>query len=217
MQRILYTLLLSLAVLLQVEAQTPMRDWLASMPDSVMPLLVKNRRLDLIDFYDAKMEATVANLLEGKSHLEVLTDDFMQLSYTGTSAISMKLLHVNDTTDILCMVTTMKTQGSVAIHDSRIAFFDEAWNPLDATTYISEPRIEDFRLDVQSDSAQVAWGKLNIFFRAYQLSAESTMLKCVLTVPDYLSSDEREAVKPYVRQEPLTYRWINGRYVCDEQ
>lgn len=212
MQRIVYFLLLSLMTLLYAEARTPMRDWLISMPDSVTPLLVKNRRLDLIDFYDAKMEAVVTNLLEGKSRLEMLTDDFAQLNYTGASDITMKLLPVNDTTDILCMVTTMKDQGPSAIRDSRIAFFDEAWMPLDATPYISEPRIEDFRANVQSDSAQVAWGKLDIFFRTFHLCAETTELKCVLTAPDYLSADERQQVIPYLRQEPLTYRWTQSKY-----
>lgn len=214
MKRLTHILLLSLAVFLQAEARTPMSEWLVSMPDSVMPLLVKNRRLDLIDFYDARMEATVTNLLEGKSHLKTLTDDFVELSYTGASDVAMKLLAVNDTTDILCMVTTMK--GKSTVSDSRIAFFDKQWRPLKATDYIDEPCIEDFRSTQQGDSAQWAWSKLDIFFSTYHLSAESTSLKCVLTTTDYLSADDRKEVIPYLRKEPLTYRWANGKYEAYE-
>lgn len=191
-----------------------MREWLVSMPDSVIPLLVKNRRLDLIDFYDARMEATVTNLLDGKSHLKTLTDDFVELSYTGASDVTMKLLAVNDTTDILCMVTTMK--GKSTVSDSRIAFFDKQWQPLKATDYIDEPCIEDFRSIQQSDSTQWAWSKLDIFFSTYHLSAESTSLKCVLTTTDYLSADDRKEVIPYLRKEPITYRWDNGKYEAYE-
>ena len=189
-----------------------MRGWLAAMPDSVMPLLTKNNRLDFIDFYDAKMEAVVTNRLEGKSSMTALTDDFVQISYTKSTDVAMKLLPVNDSTDILCLVTTVKALAD----DSRIAFYDAQWRPLDAASYITEPSMDDFRSTLQGDSAQWAWGKIDIFFRAYRLDAESSELKCVLTTPDYLSKEDREEVAPYVRQEPLVCRWINGKYLRNE-
>ena len=212
MPRILFTFLLSLVTFLYAEAQNPIRNWLVSMPDSVMPLLTKNNRLDFIDFYDAKMEAVVTNRLEGKSRMDMLTDDFVHFGYTKSSEVTMKLLPVNDSTDILCMVTTARA----AVGDSRIAFFDDQWHPLDAVSYIHEPHIEDFRSTLQSDSAQWAWSKMDIFFRTYQLSAESTELKCVLTATEYLSKEDREEVAPYVRQEPLIYRWINNAFQLNE-
>lgn len=216
MKRILHILLLLIVALLQAEARTPMREWLTSMPDSVMPLLIKNRRLDLIDFYDARMEAVVTNLLEGKSRLETLTEDFAKIDYTKSSDVSLKLLAVNDTTDILCMVTTIKGKEKTTVDDSRISFFDEQWIPLKVASYIDEPCIEDFRSNQQDDSAQWVWSKLDIFFRTYQLSAENTELKCVLTTTNYLSADDRKEVIPYLRKEPLTYRWTNGKYEAYE-
>ena len=212
MQRIVYSLLLSLVTLLYAEAQTPIRSWLVSMPDSVMPLLTKNDRLDLIDFYEARMRAVVNNRFDGKSSLDTLTENFLRISYTPSADVTMKLLPVNDTTDILCMATTAKAM----VNDSRIAFFDMQWQPLDLTFYMHEPRIEDFRSTVQSDSAQLAWNKLDAFFRTYHLCAESTELKCVFTTPDHLSADDRKEVTPYLRREPLTYRWTNGKYESHE-
>ena len=211
MRRIVYTLLL-LALALHVEARTPMRNWLVAMPDSVMPLLTKNNKLDFIDFYDAKMEAVVTNRMEGKSRMDTLTADFVRFAYTPSTEVEMKLLAVNDSTDVLCMVTTMKA----AVRDSRIAFFDEVWQPLKVSGYMVEPRIEDFRSTThQGDSAQRAWSKMDIFFRTYHLCAEEATLKCVLTALDYLSREDREEVEPYVHQA-LDYRWTNGRMVCDE-
>ena len=212
MRRIAYTLLLLLVAFSQVSARTPMRGWLATMPDSVMPLLTKNNMLDFIDFYDAKMEAVVTNRMSGKSRMHTLTDDFVQIGYTPSADVAMKLLPVNDTTDVLCMVTTMRSSAD----DSRIAFYDAQWQPLDVAGYFVEPCMEDFRSTVQGDSAQWAWSKMDIFFRTYGLCAESTGLKCVFTTPDYLSKEDREEVAPYVRQEPLTYRWDNGKYMRNE-
>ena len=201
-----------LVALSQVSARTPMRQWLVSMPDSVMPLLTKNSRLDFIDFYDAKMEAVVTNRMDGSSRMNTLTDDFVQIRYTTSTDVAMKLLPVNDSTDVLCMVTTVRA----AVDDSRIAFFDAEWKPIDVAQYFVEPRIEDFRSTQQSDSVARAWSKLDVFFRTYRLCAESTELQCVLTAMDYLSKEDREEVAPYVRKEPLTYRWTDGKYLCNE-
>ena len=198
MKRIVYSLLLLFVALSQVSALTPMRQWLVSMPDSVMPLLTKNHRMDFIDFYDAQMAAVVTNRMDGSSCMNTLTDDFVQIKYTTS-------------TDVLCMVTTVKA----AVDDSRIAFFDAEWRPMDVTQYFVEPRIEDFRFTQQSDSAARAWSKLDIFFRTYRLCAESTELQCVLTAMDYLSKEDREEASSYVSRE-FTYSWTDGKYLCNE-
>lgn len=207
-KRIIYILLLLLAVTLHTEARTPMRQWLVAMPDSVMPLLTKNDRMDFIDFYDAQMVAVVTNRMDGSSRMDTLTDDYVQIKYTGSTDVEMKLLPINDSTDVLCMVTTVRA----AVDDSRIAFFDAEWKPLSVASYFVEPRMEDFRSTEQGDSVARAWSKLDIFFRTYRLCAESMELQCVLTAMDYLSEEDREEVAPYVRKEPLTYRWTSNGY-----
>ena len=212
-KRILYTCLLLLTILLQSPARTPMRSWLVAMPDSVLPLLTKNDRLDFIDFHDAGMEAVVTNRMEGKSSMDTLTDDFLHISYTRSTDVAMKLLPVNDTTDVLCMVTTVKA----SVDDSRIAFYDSQWRPLDVTSYVDEPSLVDFRSTLQGDSASWAWTGLDIFFRTYHLSAEDTAMQCVLTATGHLSEEEQQAVGSYVRREPITYRWTDGKFVRNEQ
>lgn len=207
--RIIITCLVWMAAIFSVDARMPMRHWLAAMPDSTLLLLTKNDRLDFIDFYDAKMEAVVTNRLEGKSRMDTLTDDYVLINYTRTSDVAMKLLPINDSTDILCMVTTMKAK----VEDSRIAFYDSQWNPLDAADYIEEPSLDDFRSGLQDDSLVCVWNKLDVFFRTYHLNADDAGLKSKLTTTDFLSEKDRAEVAPYVRKEPITYRWSEGKYV----
>ena len=197
----------------QSPAHTPMRGWLIAMPDSILPLLTPNNRLDFIDFHDANMEAVVTNRMEGKSRMETLTDDFLHINSTKTTDVTMKLLPVNDTTDVLCMVTTVRA----SVDDSRIAFFDARWQPVDAAFYIREPSLGDFRSTLQCDSAEREWSKLDIFFCTYHLSAENKDLNCMLTATDYLSDEDEKEMAPYVRQEPITYRWTDGKFVRNEQ
>ena len=212
MKYLLYILLLSLAIPFSAEGRTPMRHWFTSMPDSVMPLLTHVNRLDFIDYCDANMEAVVTNRMDGKSRMDTLTDDFASIRYTESTDVSMKLFPLNDTTDILCMVTTIRA----SVGDSRIAFYDDQWRPLEASDYFVEPSLSDFRLNLSNDSAMLVWSKMDIFFRTFHLSAEDGGLRCVLTSLDHFAEKEREEAVPYVRQEPLIYRWVDRKFVRNE-
>ena len=85
----------SLLCLIHVGAQD-MRTLLVAMPDSILPLLTKNNRMDCVDFVDSKMKAEVKNRLGEVSELKVLTKDYLLLQMTSQSTVEMKLLSVND-------------------------------------------------------------------------------------------------------------------------
>ena len=208
MKQKLYILLLFCLSITTLMASTPIRQWFVTMPDSIMPLLTKNDRLDFIDFIDSRMDAVVTNRLDGKSRMTQLTDDYLHIEYTKANDITMKLLPVNDTTHILCMVTTMNT----SVRDSRIAFFAEGWQPLPTTTHFTEPLKSQFFVSEQNDSTHHALQKLDIYFKSYTLSPQANTLTCRLTTLDYLSNSDRKEVKPYVCEE-LVYQWNGATFV----
>lgn len=208
MNRLKYIFLLLVAVMCNAQARTPIRQWFVAMPDSVMPLLTKNNRLDFIDFLDSRMEAIVTNRLDGKSRMATLTDDYLLINYTKSCDVAMKLLPINDTTDVLCMVSTVRAM----VDDSRVTFFDEMWRSLDAATLLEEPVLDDFRSAERGDSADGAWGKMDVFFKTYRLSPDDASMVCRLTTLDYLNEEDREAVLPYVSGDSLVFTWVEGRY-----
>lgn len=209
MNRLKSFLLLLLMALSVAQARTPIRQWLVAMPDSVMPLLTKNNRLDFIDFLDSKMEAVVANRLDGRSQMNVLTDDYLHISYTRTCDVAMKLFPVTDSVDVLCMVTTVKA----AVDDSHVTFFDESWQPLEADALFAEPVLDDFKGGEVSDSADVAWRKMDIFFKTYELLPDVPTLTCRLGATSYLNEEDRRAVMPYLKCDTLVFSWEDGRFV----
>lgn len=209
MNRLKYLFLLLLMAGAVAQARTPIRQWWVAMPDSVIPLLTKNNRLDFIDFLDSKMEAVVTNRLDGKSQMNVLTDDYLHISYTRTCDVAMKLLSVADTVDVLCMVTTVKA----AADDSHVAFFDESWNPIEASSLFVEPALDDFREGEVCDSTDAAWRKMDIFFKTYELSPDAPTLTCRLGAADYLGEEDRRVVMPYLKCDALVYSWEGGRFV----
>ena len=208
-RRIRSLLFLLVCMVCVCQARTPMRQWLVAMPDSVLPLLTKTNRLDFIDFFDYHMDAVVTNRMDGKSHLDTLTADYLLINYTRSCDVAMKLLPVNDSTDVLCMVTTVKA----AVSDSRVAFFDEAWQPVAVERHFVAPQMGDFRTAERTDSANAAWNKMDVFFKTYHLAIDAPMLTCRLGTPDFLSRDDRSTVAPYLVTDSLVYSWTDGCFV----
>lgn len=60
-------------------------------PLTVMPLLDRSARLDLIDLYEAGMEAAVTNRYDGTSRMTEMTDSLLTLELTPVSSLVMRL------------------------------------------------------------------------------------------------------------------------------
>lgn len=135
----LFFIVLSLFLTCAVEAQVKMRDVIKQMPDTLVPYLKQNARLDFIDFMDSDMKAEVNNDLGGKSQLTELTDDFASFSLNPASQIQLRLLDVDEAIDdarqIICMV---RTYGS-DVRESTIGFYSVRWNLLPSAKRIVLP------------------------------------------------------------------------------
>lgn len=133
------TLLLSLLCAVGLSAQTVIRDVFKNMPDSVIPYLTENNRLDMIDFMASSMDAVVANALGGKSQMLALTDQYAFIRLSESSDLAMRLLDVTEPVDsasqVLCLV---RTYGS-DIRESNVAFYSLSWRQLPTNDYFSHP------------------------------------------------------------------------------
>ena len=124
-------------------AQPLMRDVFAAMPDSVLPMVTKNNRLDCIDFIENNMEAKVRNVADEYVTLEALTKDYARFRTSTAAVMEMKLLPVDTLTShlspfashLLCLVTTAQTgepNTPRRLEDSNIRFLRPDWMPLDS-------------------------------------------------------------------------------------
>ena len=134
-----FFIILSLLLTCAVQSQVKMRDVIKQMPDSLVPYLKQNARLDFIDFVDSGMKAEVSNDLGGKSQLTELTDDFASFTLNSASQIQLRLLDVNETIDdapqIICMVRSF----GESMRESTIGFYSVTWRPLPTEKRITLP------------------------------------------------------------------------------
>ncbi|EPT32976.1 PF11644 family protein [Bacteroidetes bacterium oral taxon 272 str. F0290] len=203
----------SLLCLIHIGAQD-MRTLLVAMPDSILPLLTKNNRMDCVDFVDSKMKAEVKNRLGEVSELKVLTKDYLLLQMTSQSTVEMKLLSVNDSAKVVCVVRTV----CAPVCDSAVEFYDISWKRLKTADYIACPPVDSFfRNPAQTDLPyQLLREKADVDLIKASLSVERAVIRFEYTTPDYLSEDDREKIRPYLRKDPLVYSWTEGKFTPSE-
>ena len=186
-----------------------LRSLFVDMPDSVLPLLTKTNRMDCIDFLDSNMKAEVKNRFNKTSELKVLTMDYLELQLTSQSSVEMKLLPMNDSVKVVCMVHTVC--GPVC--DSEITFYDTQWKQLPSKNFITLPEVDRFYyLNTNEESYATVRKAADMYLMKANLSSEASTLTFIYTTPEYLSKEDREKLELYLRKEPIVYQWGEGRF-----
>lgn len=137
-------LLIILSVVLgcQTMSAQEMKDVFSAMPDSVLPTLTRNNRLDMVDFVTSGMKAEVKDVFDETVTLDTLTADYLHLTLSDALKVEMKLLPSSvvlsdSTTKAVCMVMTYGKRP----FESRIQMFTSNWNPLPLPAYLSDGNV----------------------------------------------------------------------------
>lgn len=229
----LFLLVLASLTILSAKASTPlatgngdggkaplMRDVFAAMPDSVLPMVTKNNRLDCIDFIENNMEAKVRNRADEYVTLEALTADYARFRTSAAAFMEMKLLP-RDTTFILCIITTAEAGEADTprrLEDSQIHFLSSDWSPLDSVPSLCLPSPSAFVVGEVADSlredAEQAMRSLEGFHSLrLAFSPDAPELTVSLqTAP--LAINERRAIVPRLR--PVVFRWKDNAFIRRE-
>lgn len=107
-------------------AQT-IREVFRAMPDSIMPYLTKNAKLDMMDFMDANMKAAVNNELGGESQMLFLSDDSLAVKMSDVQILELSLEKV-DTSQVIVMKRTFKIEE--CHEEVLISRFSSSWHPI---------------------------------------------------------------------------------------
>ena len=181
--------------------------YFAKMPQTVLPLLDKTARLDLLDLYNSHLTPKVENVYGGQSALLSKTDDYIQIRCTDASSWQMKLLPVAHYTLIVC-ISTVRGLNTY----SRLTYY----------------RGSDWH-QVKRDLPQPAF---NLFVKSAGETLPTRLqssLDVLRNCPIQLTLSEREpiltcalslAVLPLEAQKNLTpllqsvrYKWTSGKWV----
>lgn len=181
-----------------------------NMPDSLSLLLTKVNREDCIDFLESKMKAQVENRFGKKSEMTELGKDYIHMQMSPQTTWQMKVLALNDTTNVICTVSTACAPAC----DSSIRFYTTDWKALDESQFVALPAMTDFLNTPDSTliyNFDEARRSADMLLMKMDFGKENTELTVTLTTPDYMSKETAEKLKPFLRR-PIVYRWENGAF-----
>lgn len=210
MKKLIY-LFLVWGCTLSVAAQDMKKVFIA-MPDSLTPLLTKVNKEDCIDFLASNMKAEIKNRFDKSSEMKALTEDYLQMQMTENSTLEMKLLPLNDSVKIVCMVKTVCSSAC----DSEIRFYDISWKKeFPKSDYLQLPAPQTFYLptDTVSSEVELIKKKADMHVMKAVLSKDDSSLSFIYTTPDYLNQEDREKLSQYLRKEAVVYRWKDGKFL----
>ena len=207
--RKLFLILLSFCVL--TATAQDMKSVFIAMPDSIVPLLTQVNKEDCVDFLDSNMKAEVTTRFGGTAEMKVLTEDYVFLQTTPSSTLEMKLLPVNDSTKVVCMVKTVCASAC----DSEIHFYTSDWKGKIAVgDFLQKPEQEAFYLpnDSVTEESVLIRKKADMHLMKASLSKEDASLTFIYTTPDYLNKEDKKQMLRYLNPNPVVFQWKDGKF-----
>lgn len=136
MKKIFLITAIILATAFDTMAQTSMRNIFAQLPDSILPFLTRNNRLDCIDFIENGMEARVKNVFDDNVVLNVLTEDYLSIDISEGATVEMKML-MGEMDTIICVNRIYKGPAE----DSEVRLYNLSWHML---SRVDRPSVSEF-------------------------------------------------------------------------
>ena len=129
MRKYLVSCLLVFFVCVCSAQEQTLRDVFRQIPDSLMPSLSQNNRLDFIDFMDSNMKASVRNLLGGTSEMTALTDDSLSVRMSDALRIDMLLLTLDEPVDTIRQVVVFAESflTDSVYQETELKFYTPDW------------------------------------------------------------------------------------------
>ncbi len=179
----------------------------AEMPDSIVPVMSKNNRLDCIDFFKSKMTGNVRNNFGGRCSISYLDSNYIRLQPTSRSQVEMKLYGAKAENKIIAVAYTYMSPAK----ETTLAFYDTKWKRLKTAAYIRLPKkneliSESGKNDIEK--FEKAKGILADAFACATIDSVGGEISFQLST-DALNEDEKKLATPYIAQ-PLCYKW-NGK------
>ena len=140
----LFMALLVATTFSQASAQSiQIRNAFREMPDSLMPYLSKNNRLDFIDFLDSGMKAEVRNQLGGTSQMLSLADDSLTIQMNPSLRVDMIAID-----SVVAVVETFLVDSIYG--ESRVHYYSANWQPIAQPVLPEAQQLRIKRLELQN-------------------------------------------------------------------
>lgn len=203
MKKLLATLMLVPALWAGAAAITP-EDAFTTAPAEVFPLLDRNSRLDMVDYFRSGLDTPTANRLDGRSAVTALTPGSITIRLSEVSTAQLALLPVRGDT-IVALVTTL----NVPAKDSSIAFYTSDWKPLPVGNYYKAPAMADWT--AKGHRVAELEQAVPFMLAAIDIDTAAGTLTLSNNLASFLAPEVYEQISSAMLPA-ITYRWDGKRF-----
>ncbi|MDE6378615.1 MAG: DUF3256 family protein, partial [Duncaniella sp.] len=179
-------------------------DAFTAAPASVFPLLDRNSRLDMVDYFRSGLSTPTPNRLDGRSAVTAITPASLSLKLSEVSTAQLVLLPERGDT-IIALVTTMSVPG----RDSSIAFYSSEWEPLPAVRYFKIPSLADWT--AKGHRVSEIEQAVPFMLSAIDIDPDSGTLTLSNTLSAFVAPEVYGQVSAALLPS-ITYRWDGKRF-----
>ncbi len=171
-------------------------EYFAAAPDSVVPLLDLNTRLDMLDYYDCGSRTASTNMLEGKSR--VTYRDSLTVRYELTERIKgqLSVIPMAKGDSLIIVITTLATPTP----DSEIEIYTTQWQRSGKPVF-SAPTMSDWITAAAPPEEQAQ-------FMMYSADYDSSTKTLTLTS----TMDKYCGTEPHWLRRQLIYRFDGKKF-----
>lgn len=199
----------TLASALLANAQISINDIISKIPNEIAPYLNNEQKTELGKFAGNNDTIAVKNMLNGTTTIDSINSSYARIKLSNTSDIQIKLLPLNDSSQVICVIKTLKKP----VADSKIMFYTAGWErinnnfglPINDTT---PTKILDELTASPDTMSSTRFIELRNLLEPVIMSAEfideDNVIKFSLSLP-LLNSEEKESVRSIVKQK--SFKW----------
>ncbi len=207
-KRLIFTFV-TIVVSISATARSMEQIW-NSVPDSIIPYIDRNHRLEMTEFIAMGLKGDVDNMLSGKSIMDTITADYIHLTLSEAATMELKRLPYLEGDSLLCVVTTWCGPEK----ESDVKFYTQDWQPVDLPRAFDGRSFSDLasRLTHRPDTmSEARYLELSAIIDPVMIGAtlcpETSELHISMAVP-LLPSDQQEQVAAIMCETTLIW---NGR------
>lgn len=179
-------------------------------PDTVIGMVDKNARLDMVDYYDAHSTKGTKNIFGGECQIvsNDMAADASALKFTSSTDMEYIVFVLNSTSaePVIGLVETIPTP----MRDSSVKFYTRLWEA-PAKSPWKEPGLADWLVS-KADREEVALAMPFIMYSA-QVDPQSKELILTQEMAPYFAPDDAAGQQALSKIKPrLVYRWDGKQF-----
>lgn len=177
---------------------------LAEAPFEVLPLLGRNVRLDMIDYYHAGSDRESTNDLGGTARITSLTPESITMDYGTGAKMQIFVLDPDSRKPLIGVIETLDSP----IADSSMRLFNSRWEPQPGAP---EPRLADWLATKDKADRALAEEALPYIQATYAYDPATGILTITNNMAAYFALGEGDKVMAKLKPE-LRYKWTGSQF-----